>query len=497
MAAHLLGTRPAFLDGRPKQLLIDGEWVDAAAGETIDSIDPSTGETLGSVARGTAVDVDRAVRAARRAFEAGPWRRFTTGERSLVLNRLADLIEDNGAEFMHIDAMDMGTPVKFQQFLLGVTLNNLRYAAAKALDLNGATIPNSIPGGQVFTYTLREPVGVVGGIIPWNGPLFQASWKLGAALATGCTLVLKPAEQASFAPLLLGRLSLEAGIPPGVVNVVTGDGEAGAALAEHHDVDKIAFTGSTETGRQVIRASAGNVKKLTLELGGKSPDIVFADADLDEAVPGAAMATFVASGQSCMAGTRLYVERTIFEEFTERVAAFANSLKVGNSLDPDTDLGPLVSAQQLERVTGYLQAGQAAGARALSGGGRLTTDGNASGFFISPTTFVDVDDAMPIAREEIFGPVISAMPFADVDEVVGRANATSYGLASGLWTTNVNTVQRVTKGLQAGTVFVNNYGLADPAVPFGGYKTSGYGRENGHEQYDAYLNTKSIFLKTT
>ncbi|MEU3985315.1 aldehyde dehydrogenase family protein [Streptomyces sp. NPDC026672] len=495
MTQTLLGTRPAFLDGRPKQLLIDGEWSDALSGETIESIDPSTGELLGSVARAGAADVDRAVAAARRAFAEGPWSRFTPADRSRVINRLADLIEEHADELIHVDSMDMGTPVKFMNFMMGAILSNFRYAAGQALNLQGATIPNSIPG-DVFTYTLREPVGVVGAIIPWNGPLFQASWKLGAALATGCTIVIKPAEQAGFAPLLLGRLCLEAGIPAGVVNVVTGDAEAGAALAEHPDVDKVTFTGSTETGRHIIRASAGNIKRLTLELGGKSPDIVFADADLDAAVPGAAMAAFVNSGQACSAGTRLYVQRGVYDEFTEKVAAFAKTLKIGNSLDPETDLGPLVSAEQLDRVSGYLAAGHSDGAHALSGGARLVTEGLDAGYFVAPTTFVGVEDSMSIAREEIFGPVLSAMPFDDIDDVIRRANDTSYGLASGVWTTNVNTFQRVSRALRAGTVYGNTYAQMDSAVPFGGYKTSGYGRENGHEHFDAYLNTKSVYLKS-
>jgi aldehyde dehydrogenase (NAD+) len=308
--------------------------------------------------------------------------------------------------------------------------------------------------------------------------------------------VLKPAEQAPLSPLRLGELCLEAGIPPGVVNVVTGFGEAGAALAAHPDVDKIAFTGSTEVGQHIVRASAGNMKRVSVELGGKSPNIVFADADLDEAVPGAAMAVFNNSGQICSAGTRLFVQRSIHDEFVERVAAFAKTLRVGDPLDPSTQLGPLVSDSQLERVTGYLAAGKAEGAKALSGGARITEGALAEGYFVAPTIFAGVNDGMSIAREEIFGPVISAMPFDDVDEVIRRGNDTPYGLGSGVWTRDISNAQRVSRGLRTGTVWVNCYQTMDPAVPFGGYKMSGYGRESGTEHMEEYLQTKAVWLKS-
>jgi aldehyde dehydrogenase (NAD+) len=338
---------------------------------------------------------------------------------------------------------------------------------------------------------------VVGAIIPWNGPLAATIWKIGPALATGCTVVLKPAEEAPLTALRLGELLLEAGVPEGVVNVVPGYGEtAGAALASHMDVDKIAFTGSYLTGQKIIQASAGNLKRVSLELGGKSPDIVFADADLAATVPGAAMAVFSNSGQICSAGTRLFVEKRIYDEFVGQVGEFGRGLKVGNGLDPDTQIGPLVSEQQLDRVTGYLAAGKQEGARAVVGGARLTGGAMDQGFFVPPTVFADVNDDMSIAREEIFGPVISAIPFEDVDEVIQRANATPFGLGSGVWTRDVGKAHRLTRAVRAGSVWVNCYQAMDPAVPFGGYKMSGYGRESGLQQLDEYLNVKAVWIKT-
>jgi aldehyde dehydrogenase (NAD+) len=338
---------------------------------------------------------------------------------------------------------------------------------------------------------------VVGAIIPWNGPLAATIWKIGPALATGCTVVLKPAEEAPLTALRLGELLLEAGVPEGVVNVVPGYGEtAGAALASHMDVDKIAFTGSHLTGQKIIQASAGNLKRVSLELGGKSPDIVFADADLAATVPGAAMAVFSNSGQICSAGTRLFVEKRIYDEFVGQVGEFGRGLKVGNGLDPDTQIGPLVSEQQLDRVTGYLAAGKQEGARAVVGGARLTGGAMDQGFFVPPTVFADVNDDMSIAREEIFGPVISAIPFEDVDEVIQRANATPFGLGSGVWTRDVGKAHRLTRAVRAGSVWVNCYQAMDPAVPFGGYKMSGYGRESGLQQLDEYLNVKAVWIKT-
>jgi aldehyde dehydrogenase (NAD+) len=365
-----------------------------------------------------------------------------------------------------------------------------------ATTIHGETIDNSLPG-EIFSYTLKEPVGVVGAIIPWNGPLGACVWKIGPVLATGCTVVLKPAEEAPLTALRLAELALEAGVPEGVINVVPGYGEtAGAALAEHLGVDKVAFTGSHLTGQSIVRASAGNLKRVSLELGGKSPDIVFADADLDAAVPGAAMAVFANSGQICSAGTRLMVEQRVYDEFTAKVADFGKRLKVGNGLDPETQIGPLVSEQQLERVTGYLSVGKQEGARAIAGGERITEGPLAQGYFVPPTVFADVKDDMRIAKEEIFGPVISAIPFKDLDDLLARANATNFGLGSGVWTRDVSKAHRFAKGLRAGSVWVNCYQTMDPAVPFGGYKMSGYGRESGVHHVDEYLNTKAVWIKT-
>jgi len=485
----------AFLDGKTKRLLIDGNWVEAASGRTFDTHNPATGEVLAKVAEGDAEDINRAVDAARRAFE-GPWGRAKPYERQALLLKLAELVERDFEELSTLDTLDMGAPISRTRGNRLRVLGMLRYYAAQAVSILGETIETSLPG-EYFACTLKEPVGVVGAIIPWNGPLGATIWKIGPALATGCTVVLKPAEEAPLTPLRLGELCQEAGVPPGVVNIVPGHGEtAGAALAAHPGVDKVAFTGSHLTGQKIVRASAGNLKRVSLELGGKSPDIVFADADLNAAVPGAGMAVFANSGQICSAGTRLFVERRIYDEFTARVAEYGRGLQVGDGLNPATQVGPLVSAEQLERVTGYLNIGRAEGARPLSGGERITDGPLARGYFVPPTVFADVHDEMRIAKEEIFGPVISAIPFDDVDEVIARGNATTFGLGSGVWTRDVAKAHRVARGLRAGSVWVNCYQTMDPAVPFGGYKMSGYGRESGRQHVEEYLNVKAVWIKT-
>jgi aldehyde dehydrogenase (NAD+) len=495
MTAEILLTRHPFLDNKPKRMLIDGKWLEAASGKTFETINPSTGEVLAKVAEGDAEDIDRAVDAARRAFR-GPWSKFKPFERQNLLLKLADLVERHFDELTALDTLDMGAPIGRTRGSRLRALGMLRYYAGQAVSIHGETIENSLPGEYV-SFTLKEPVGVVGAIIPWNGPLSATIWKIGPALATGCTIVLKPAEEAPLTPLRLAELCQEAGIPPGVVNVVPGFGEtAGAALAAHQDVDKVAFTGSHLTGQKIIAASAGNLKRVSLELGGKSPDVVFADADLEAAVPGAGMAVFANSGQICSAGTRLFVERKIYDEFTARVAAFGKSLRVGDSRDPETQVGPLVSAEQLDRVTGYLAIGRQEGARPLAGGERLTEGAMAKGYFVPPTVFADVKDDMRIAQEEIFGPVISAIPFTDVEEVIERANRTSFGLGSGLWTRDVSKAHKLARGIRAGSVWINCYQAMDPAVPFGGYKMSGYGRESGKQHVEEYLNVKAVWIKT-
>jgi aldehyde dehydrogenase (NAD+) len=489
-----IASKVPSLDGRPKRLLIDGKWTEPHSGHHFDSINPSNGQVIARIAHGDAEDIDRAVRAARRAFE-GPWSEVKPAERQRLLLTIADLVDRHYEELAYLQSLEFGGPITAVMAGRPRALGLLRFYAGLATTVHGQTIESSIPG-EFLTYTLKEPVGVVGAITPWNGPLTVCITKIAPALAVGCTVVLKPSEEASLAPLRLGELMIEAGLPPGVVNIVTGLGDAGGALALHPDVDKVGFTGSTATGQSIIRASAGNVKRLSLELGGKSPDIVFADADLDAAVKGAAMAVFANSGQLCCAGSRLFVERRIHDEFVERVARFGETLKLGNSLDPATQIGPLVSARQLDRVCSYLEAGHKAGATAVSGGRRAVEGELGAGFFVPPTVFANVHNDMTIAKEEIFGPVISAIPFDDFDEVIGQANATPFGLGGGVWTRDISKAHRVSRGIKSGSVWINCYLQMDPAVPFGGYKMSGYGREFGTEHLNEFLQTKAVILNT-
>ncbi|TGQ38473.1 aldehyde dehydrogenase family protein [Mesorhizobium sp. M00.F.Ca.ET.216.01.1.1] len=482
------------IDGRHRQMFIDGAWVDARSGRTMETRNPATGAVIATVPRGDRWDIDLAVAAARKAFD-GPWSRFKPYERQVLLLKIADLFEKHWEEISRSDTTDMGMPIVRTRANRNRVIGMLRYYAGMATALHGETIENSLPG-EVVSFTRKEPVGVVGAIIPWNAPTAASIWKIGPALATGCTIVLKPSEEAPLTPLLIADIMNEAGVPAGVVNIVTGTGaEAGAALAEHMGVDKIVFTGSTATGQSIIRASAGNLKRVSLELGGKSPVIVCADADLDKAVPVAAMSVFANSGQICIAGSRLFVERSVHDEFVERLAAYARGLRIGDGIDPATEIGPLVSEKQLHRVASYLEAGTAEGATLVTGGARLTEGALAAGHFVAPTVFAGVSDDMKIAREEIFGPVISALPFDTLDEAVARANNTPYGLAAGVFTQNVATAHQLSRKIRAGSVWVNTYHAIDPAVPFGGYKMSGYGREGGAEHLGEYLNTKGVFIK--
>jgi len=477
----------------PRQLFINGQWTDAASGKTFDTPDPATGETLARVAEGDAEDVNRAVRAARKAFDEGPWSRMTPSERGRIVWKIGDLILEHVDELAQLESLDNGKPFLVAQAAdVPLSADLFHYMAGWATKIEGNTINISVPympGANFHSYTLREPIGVVGQIIPWNFPLLMAAWKLGPALAAGCTVVLKPAEQTPLTALRLAGLIAEAGVPDGVVNVVPGFGEtAGAALANHMDVDKVAFTGSTEVGKLIVEAAgASNLKKLTLELGGKSPNIVFEDAD-PAAVQGAANAIFFNHGQCCVAGSRLFVQQSRFDEVVDGVSEIAKSIKLGSGMDPSTQMGPLVSAEQLSRVTGFLESGRADGATAVTGGGRFGD----KGYFVEPTVLTNTTPDMKVVREEIFGPVVVAAPFSDLDEIAAVANDTEYGLGAGIWTKDISKAHALAKKLRAGTVWINCYNVFDASLPFGGYKQSGWGREMGHEVLNNYTEVKAV-----
>lgn len=483
----------AFLQRQPVRMLIGGQWVEAASGQTFETINPATGETLVRVAEGDVEDINRAVKAARAAFESGPWAKMTPSQRGRLLWRVAELIEEHADELAMLETLDNGKPIRYSKASdVPLTADHFRYFAGWATKIEGETIPVSIP--NMLTYTLREPLGVVGQIIPWNFPMQMASWKLAPALAAGNTVVLKPAEQTPLTALRIGELICEAGFPDGVVNIVPGYGHtAGAALAAHLDVDKIAFTGSTEVGKKVLQASAGNLKKVTLELGGKSPNIIFPDADLKWAVRGALTAIYFNSGQICTAGSRLFVHRDIYDETIEQLTKAADAMRVGAGVDPATEVGPVISEEQLARVTGYISSGQSEGAIARAGGERLGGD-LAGGYFLRPTILDQVHDEMIVAREEIFGPVVVAMPFEEIEEVAARANQSIYGLAAGIWTNDIKKAHKLVALLKSGVIWVNTYNQFDAAAPFGGYRQSGYGREMGHAALDAYTQIKTAWI---
>jgi phenylacetaldehyde dehydrogenase len=479
--------------GVPRQLFIDGRWTDAASGRTFETPNPATGETLARIAEGGAEDINRAVKAARRAFEEGPWSRMSASERGRIIWRIGDLILAHLDELAQLESLDNGKPFAVAQAAdVPLAADMFHYMAGWATKIEGNTIDISVPympGSNFHSYTLREPVGVVGQIIPWNFPLLMAAWKLGPALATGNCVVLKPAEQTSLTALRLAELLAEAGLPDGVVNVVPGFGEtAGAALTSHPDVDKVAFTGSTAVGKLIVAASAAtNLKKLTLELGGKSPNIIFDDAG-DGAIEGAAHAIFFNHGQCCVAGSRLYVQRSRFDEVVDGVAEIAKSIKMGPGIEPDTQMGPLVSEEQLRLVTGYMESGEAEGATALAGGGRY----GERGYFVEPTVLTNTRPDMKVVREEIFGPVLVAAPFTDLNEIAAQANDSEYGLGAGIWTRDISKAHALAKKLRAGTVWINCYNVFDAALPFGGYKQSGWGREMGHEVLNSYTQVKAV-----
>lgn len=486
---ELLPEVTKFIEAGPK-MTIGGKQLDAASGRVFEAIDPSTGQAVAEVPRGESPDVDAAVNAAREAFEDRRWSGLRPGKRAEILFKLGELIKRHVPELSQLEALDSGKPIALASGEIWAAGEAFRYFSGWPTKVFGETNPTD---DKMFVYSLREPVGVCAGIIPWNFPLIMAAWKVAPALAFGNTVVLKPAEQTPLTALRLGQLALEAGVPEGVVNVVSGFGEeAGAALAAHNNVDKIAFTGSTEVGKKILAASTGNLKRVTLELGGKSPNIVFSDADMRRAAKGSMMGVFSNSGQICTAGSRILVEKNIHDEFVDSLVSATESMKLGPGLDEETGLGPVVSAEQLERVTRYIDIGKSEGAELVTGGERATELGD--GYFVRPTVFTGVRNDMQIAQEEIFGPVAAVIEVDDVEHAIAVANDTIYGLAAAIWTTDLAKAHRVARGIRAGTVWVNTAGLYDPAVSFGGFKQSGYGRELGLHSMEAYTEQKSIWI---
>lgn len=478
-----------FLD-RPKRLLINNEWVTAESGRDLDDINPSDQSVHARVPRADERDIDKAARAAHEAFYASSWRDLMPNMRGQILWKLADLMEQHQQELAELDSLDMGMPIRAARFgTIPLAVDHVRYMAGWATKITGETIP--VSAGDYFNYTRKDPVGVVGAIIPWNFPLLMAVWKLSAALAAGCTVVLKPAEQSPLSALRLGELILEAGFPPGVVNIVTGLGhEAGAALTRSRWVNKIAFTGSTQVGQTIMQEAAKNMTRVSLELGGKSPNIIFADANLRQAVSGALTGIFMNQGEVCAAGSRIFVERSVYDQVLQAMIEQSAKLRVGDALDPATRLGPVVSSEQFAKIRGYIEGAKAQGASIALGGDA----DDSHGFFIMPTLIRDVSDEMTVAKEEIFGPVAVMMPFDTVDEVIARANQSFYGLAAGVWTENIRTAHLVAHRLEVGTVWVNSYHVYDAAAPWGGRKMSGFGREMGQAALDLYTETKDVWI---
>src|SRR5271163_1608862 len=479
-----------FVKGPAKQLLIGGKWVPAKSGKTFVTVNPANEEVLALIAEGDKADVDEAVKAARKAYEEGKWSKIGPHQRARFLFKIADLIDQHADELAELETLDNGK-AKSQALAIDVAgaAETFRYYGGWCTKLYGETNPSD---PSMFNYTLREPVGVCGQIIPWNFPLLMAAWKLGPALACGNTVILKPAEQTPLTALRLGELILEAGLPEGVVNIITGFGPgAGSSIAEHPDIDKVAFTGSTEVGKIILKASAGNLKRVSLELGGKSPNIIFPDADLKQAAFGSMMGIFLNSGQVCCAGTRIFVQRDMYDEFVDQLTAFSKGVSYGNPLDPKTVMGPVVSKDQFDRVKGYLDVGRKEGAKVTVGG----EAGKGKGYFVQPTVFTGVNNDMRIAREEIFGPVATAIAFKDETDAVLQGNDTEYGLAAAVWTRDVGRAHKVARALKAGTIWVNCYNQLDPISSFGGYKQSGFGRELGKHALELYSQIKSVYVK--
>jgi len=478
-----------------RKMLIDGKWVASASGKTFDTVNPATGEVLARVAEGDGEDVERAVRAARRAFDDGGWPQSKPAERTRILLRIADLIEQHADEIAQLETLDNGKSINESRNVdVPAAAGTFRYYAGWVDKVYGQTIPSD---PSFFNFTLREPVGVCGQIIPWNFPLLMAAWKLGPALACGNTVVLKPAEQTPLTALRLGELMQEAGLPDGVVNVVPGFGpSAGGALVRHPQVDKIAFTGSTEVGKEIHRETAGTLKRVSLELGGKSPNIVFDDADFDQAVHGALSGVFSASGQTCVAGSRLLLQESIHDAFVERIASLTNAAVVGDPADPKTQIGPITTRPQFDKVMRYIEIARQDGARCVAGGQALSGPGYGAGQLVQPTIFVDVTNAMRIAQEEVFGPVLSVLKFRDEEDAIRIANDIRFGLAAGVWTQSLHRAMLMSERLRAGTIWINNYRSSSYTTPFGGFKDSGIGREGGIDAVREYMEPKSVWISS-